>query len=403
VAGRHRFRLVDSMRGLAALSVVYYHVSFRFPFPSSGLTQYLSQRVSGPPITAVVLFFLISGFVLYRPFVVARFGGEPMPPLLPYAVRRFARIVPGYWVALAIVAVWLGYSYVGTPQGIVRYFGFLQLYGNQTTAGGGINVAWSLCVEVTFYISLPLFAMAARRFAGGLLRGEMLVCTAMVIASLVWQIAITQAVSPHSGSLVLLLWMLPGSLDLFAAGMALAVASVYYERADWRPKWLALIDRAPWLCWALGLGILYAEGKVPQDFGLTGWWLVTHALKLLACALLLTPLVLGNQDRGWLRRFLGSRPLVWLGLVSYGIYLWHYALLQKLAPHLLGHGELYTLVVVTLLSVAVGALSYYLVERPAQRLARRVLGGRSRRGPVIAAAGAGVVAPATTVPPAEGS
>jgi peptidoglycan/LPS O-acetylase OafA/YrhL len=90
-------------------------------------------------------------------------------------------------------------------------------------------------------------------------------------------------------------------------------------------------------------------------------------------------------------------------MVSYGIYLWHYALLQKLAPHLLGHGELYTLVVVTLLSVAVGALSYYLVERPAQRLARRVLGGRSRRGPVIAAAGAGVVAPATTVPPAEGS
>src|SRR5207302_6339341 len=85
-----RFPLVDSMRAVAALSVILFHVTYWFPIPRNEVWQYLSQRNAGPPLTGVVLFFLISGFVLYRPFAQARFEGRSMPALFPYAVRRVA-------------------------------------------------------------------------------------------------------------------------------------------------------------------------------------------------------------------------------------------------------------------------------------------------------------------------
>jgi peptidoglycan/LPS O-acetylase OafA/YrhL len=89
-----RFPLIDAMRGIAALSVLAYHVSDKFGYPHSGLLDYLFQRITGPQVIAVIVFFLISGFVLYRPFAEARLQGRPRPALMPYAVRRVARIVP---------------------------------------------------------------------------------------------------------------------------------------------------------------------------------------------------------------------------------------------------------------------------------------------------------------------
>jgi peptidoglycan/LPS O-acetylase OafA/YrhL len=374
------------MRAVAALSVVYYHVAFRFPQPTGGLQRFATQRNAGPPISAVVLFFLISGFVLYRPFVLARMRGAAPPALVPYFVKRFARIVPGYWVALAIVSAWLGYGYVFRPAGFVRYFGFLQLYGNHTTAGGGLSVAWTLCVEVTFYATLPLLALAARALGRrlSLLGSELAVCAAMVAASLVWQLAITLAVPESNGWFLSLLSMLPGSLDLFAAGMLLAIFSSENELRATPRGWVALAQRRTWVWWLLAGVALYFEGMFPGNVPITVAWMGTHALKLVGCALLLMPLVFGGGNRGLIRRVLGAAPVVWLGTVSYGIYLWHFPLLGKLAPHL--HGELATTLVVILASVVAGALSYYIVERPAQLAARRLI-VRMRSRP-------GVVAPA---------
>jgi peptidoglycan/LPS O-acetylase OafA/YrhL len=325
--------------------------------------------------------------------VAARFAGSPPPAVLPYFVRRAARIVPGYWVALLAVSIWFSHSYVFTPGGLIRYFGFLQIYGNHTTAGGGISVAWTLCVEVTFYAVLPLLALGARRVGQrrSVLASELIVCGLMVLLSLIWQVAITIAV-PESNSwfLSVLAW-LPGSLDLFAAGMALAVLSVEDEHRAVPRRVVGVIARRPWLPWLLALGVLYGEGQIPAHVGITGWWLSTHALKLIGCALLLAPAVLGVEGRGLFRRVVGARPFVWLGTVSYGIYLWHYPVLGKLAPHLVPHGEFETTIVMLAISIAIGALSYYIVERPAQVLARRYLARRRER--------AGVIAPVVVAPP----
>jgi peptidoglycan/LPS O-acetylase OafA/YrhL len=378
------------MRGLAAFSVLVFHATFPFR-PPTGIWQYLSQRNAGPPITGVVVFFLISGFVLYRPFVEARLDGNRMPSLLPYAVRRVARIVPAYWVALAVVTVWLGLHEVQTPAGAVRYFGFLQLYGSFNTANGGISPAWTLCVEITFYAALPLLALAVRRVSASrfittrsieprsIVSSELALCAAMVVTSLIWQTVVCAAVPLSSGWRVTLLWTLPGSLDLFAAGMALAIVSAAVERRSTPPRWLAVVDRMPWLPWLLAIGVFYGVGRVPDlgRYGFAAWWIPSHELKAIGAALLLVPLIFGSPARGWLRRIVGWRPLVWLGGISYAIYLWHKPLLEKLLPHVAGHGELVTTLVLAVATTVIAAVSFYAIERPAQRMARRFLRWRT--------------------------
>jgi peptidoglycan/LPS O-acetylase OafA/YrhL len=184
-----------------------------------------------------------------------------------------------------------------------------------------------------------------------------------------------------------LLLILPGSLDLFALGMAMAVVSVALTRVD-PPAWLRIVDRWPGLMWLLALGAFYGVGRMPALAGHSYalWWLTSHELKALGCALLLVPAVFGSERRGVIRRVLAFPPLLWLGTISYGIYLWHKPLLDKLGPHLAPHGELFTAVAITAITVAVAAISFYAVERPLQRVARRYLAARTARGPLPAPA-----------------
>jgi peptidoglycan/LPS O-acetylase OafA/YrhL len=400
VAQAGRFRQVDAIRGLACISVLFYHVAFRFYPPTSQLMLYLTQRNSGPPAVCLVVFFTISGFVIYRPFVAARWDGKPLPPLLPYATRRIVRIVPAYWVALLVTGVWMNEHYLYTPTGFIRYFFFLQLYGNHTTVNGGIPVAWSLSVEMTFYALLPVLALAARRLGVrfGRMGSEVAVLVGMIVVSLVYQLTVL-LLMPHTDLTILsVLCFLPGCLDLFAGGMLLAVLSVDVERRAVKPRWWTVINEHPWLPWIGTAVTLGVAGQIPGgDSRIVSWWLITMALKPIGATLLLAPLVFGEPDRGWIRRILGIRPLVFIGTVSYAFYLWHYQILLKLQNSLIPHGETYMTFVLIALSLVAGSLSWYRLERPTQRLAHRWLRARAARA--RQPTGASLVQKAGPVPP----
>jgi len=379
-AGGHRFRQVDTMRWLAAFAVILDHAGTSQLRPGATLLNYLDEHVIGPPATCVVLFFLISGFVLYRPFVSRRFDGRPAPPLLPYAVTRVARIVPAYWLALTVTAIWFGLSYIGHPTGFIRYFFFLQIYSNLHTFLGGLPVAWSLCVEVTFYAALPLLAFAVRRTSRrlSLIQSELLMAATMIVVSVIWQLYFSNSAWAARHDLRFsFLSMLPGMMGLLAAGMLLAVFSVEHDRRPTPRRAATWINAHPAVLWLLATGLFYAEGRVPTSLGLGKWWTITVLMKLVTCALLLAPLTIGAQDKGALRRMLGAAPLVWLGSISYGIYLWHYQILLRIRP-LIPHAGLFVItLVVTVLAIGAATVSFYLLERPSQRLSRRFIAHRA--------------------------
>jgi peptidoglycan/LPS O-acetylase OafA/YrhL len=359
-----RFPLFDSLRAIAALSVVGFHVAFfSGHFTGNSLSRWLTQLDVG-----VAIFFVISGFLLYRPFAQARFSGSSPPGVVPYAIRRVFRIVPAFWLALIGIGLWLGVDAVFEPRGIL-YFGFLEVFDNTAIVGAdGIGQIWTLCVEVTFYLLLPVWALALRRVPFRDTRGFVLtegaVLAGAVAVALAWRGLTTDFAPDGTVQLGTALLVLPAYLDHFAIGMGLAVASVVIAPDTPMP------GRA--LAWPLALAAFVALGLAANVDGLAGN-VLRHELKGLVAFGLLIPAIWA-VERSLSSRVLAWRPLLWAGLVSYGLYLWNPAVLKKMADA--GWVDTLSLPGYAIAglagSLAVAAASWYGVERWALAFARRV-------------------------------
>ncbi len=399
---RRHFPHFDGLRAIAVLAVVLVHSSIYAGVarPGSAMLPYI-ERLD----VAVPVFLIISGFLLYRPFAVARLEGKPMPSLGLYAWQRGARIIPGYWVALTISALWLtGLPDVLRPSGILTFYGFGQIYSSATMSHG-IPQAWTLCVEVAFYVCLPVWVLALRRVGAGeprrWMRRELSMLAALGAASLAYNVLVlySDAAGPLIPTLTPLLTALPGYMDQFAVGMALAVLSVGWEARGRLPRTLTWLDRWPGIAWLVALAVfLYAvKGSGLARHAAGGFthtqYLVRHLLYTLIALGLVMPAAFGDVSRGLVRRFLALRPLAYLGIVSYGLYLYHALVLAKLyawgwgSVHLV-HPYVSWLLGCLAATLIPASLSWYLLERPALRLRGRLLRRRA------AAAGAGASAPA---------
>lgn len=366
-----RFPHLDGVRAIAALFVLLTHTSAESTFSTA-------DDVLGPVMArlnvGVPIFFVLSGFLLYRPFVAARLADVDGPAVGGYLRRRALRILPAYWLALTLLAIWPGLSGVFTKDWWV-YYGFAQNLQSEWILQG-IGPAWTLHVEVTFYALLPFLALAAARRLRGRppaeqLRVELGAIAAMGLASLalrtVWYATTPERVGSH---------LLPQLLLWFAGGMALAVLSAHHARRDEQPRWVVLVAERPWVPWAGALALLlfstrlgFAREFVAPYTGVQ--WFAEHVLYALISVLVVMPAAIGTHGGGRVRRLLTWRPLAWVGLISYGVYLWHLPLTKEFSPWLdervpnLGFPVL-TLTVLAA-SLLVAALSYYLVERPLMR------------------------------------
>lgn len=149
--------LIDSLRAIAALSVLLVHAEFYSGMESSPTLGPYAQRLD----VGVSVFFVISGLLLYRPFAVARLRDRARPDTQAYAWRRFLRIMPAYWLALTVVGLFFTESAtapaVFSSDGFPRYYLLIQNYWT-SSIGGGMGQAWTLSIEVAFYVMLPLYA-----------------------------------------------------------------------------------------------------------------------------------------------------------------------------------------------------------------------------------------------------
>jgi peptidoglycan/LPS O-acetylase OafA/YrhL len=331
----------------------------------------------------VTIFFLLSGFLLYRPFVRGQLQGTHRIAVRDFTRRRLLRIVPAYWFALTILALWPGLPEHPLGHNWWRFYFFAQ-DASDNTLFGGLGTAWSLGTEVSFYLVLPFYALLIARLARGRsLRHRVGLDVALLLVLSVGSLLAGGALVPSEPQLG---YTLVGTFDWFAIGMAVALASAVIEHTGKVPRVVRLIWRWPSLCWAGAFAALtfaawYWERTGRYDPYRDG---PLHLIWAAIALFLLLPAAFPHGARGVPSRVLSTRLLAWLGLVSYGIYLWHLPLTPKVHAGLVdltGHqltgpaGTLELFACVVAASAACAAVSYYLVERPLLRFKnRRALG-----------------------------
>ncbi len=394
--GNPRFPLVDSLRALGFLMVFTVHAFaqagvFRDPGGVAWYGAYVTRLEVSLP-----LFFAISAFLLYRPFVAAQLGNGRAPPLRAFARARALRILPAYWAALTIVAIYPGIR-GDWDEHWWGYYLLIQQYVPEWNVGS-FQHTWHLCVEILFYALLPLLALIAARLSRGrgrreALRGQLLLVGGLYALSVVARISLTAIgyeaqvaaipVSPREAYSILLPGTLysglPATFDWIALGMGLAVTSAWLDGVREQPRFVRVVRDHPSLPWGLAaaiwlllvwLGPDFLEPYRPVSF------FTSQALYGVIAVLLLLPAIFGHTAGGGVRRFLARRPLSWLGLVSYGFFIWHLPILVEIGsrgafsvPGVPRTVEVW--VAGLLLTLPCAAASYYLLERPLLRLKHR--------------------------------
>lgn len=370
-----RFPTFEGLRALCALAVLVYHAG---TFTDLTWGPGASYDGVGPWVqhlnVGVSVFFVLSGFLLFRPFVLAHLREHDAPRTGRYLVRRLVRIFPAYWAALFVSTQVLDLD-LGDWWGHLRFYGLLQIYWGDTVLGGLVQ-AWSLCTELSFYLFLPLWAWAVSRAGGDVARKVRVHYLALGALYLLGLVVRGQL---RAGGHAVGYATLPANADLFAIGMALAVASAAASVRRRPPGGLAqTVGERPGVAW-LAAGCCYVGAVLLEyPYGLVAPTVSQEVSRQvlfgLIAGLVVAPGVFGRQDAGAIRGLLRWRPLVFCGLVSYGIYLWHLTVMAELdragspiAPATFWSLTLWT----TVGAVAVASISWFALERPLLRWVHR--------------------------------
>ncbi len=348
---------LDGLRALAALSVLVFHVWLYAPggppIPRSSLWDKFMFELN----LGLICFFVLSGFLLYQAFARASLVEGPRVDFNRYAVRRAARIVPAYWVSLAgsILLYWLfGPRQLLPPaEQIPLFAAFAQNYSAATVME--LNpVTWTLSIEMALYLVLPLIGLAAYRFGPERIGYQVALLVSLIGLTIAWNALVYSSDWRPIGPKVL-----PAYLGHFALGM---LGALWFERRR-RDGSGSLSASATAILFAAGAGIVFLGGYWHETAG-SG---ITYAsFSGLPAALGFTLMIsAAAAGRGPAINWLRARPLVAIGGISYGVYLWHLPLLL-VTRHagLMPDPFVLRVLVVLSLALAAGLASWRLIEQP---------------------------------------
>lgn len=365
---------LDVIRAFAAMAIVVHHVSFASGHTLNSAVGEFTGRLDA----GVSVFFVLSGFLLFRPWVSSLLTDDAPPSANAFLIRRALRVFPAYWCALAGLFA-LGAVSVQGFDGWLATITLTQIY-QLDTALLGIVQAWSLATEIGFYVALPFVALGMGHLVKGRptnQRSLLMLAVLGAISLFAYGFRVAMALWGGSLSSVSGFWVISHA-DTFAAGMALAVL------AEWRMR-SAPVDRVltrwcnprwPYVASAGAVFVIAAtqfELAVGLQSASLNRELARHVAYGLIGLLVVAPYALSGSS--------GRRsPLVglvaWLGLVSYGVYLWHQVLIagdfaESQMPWTLFDGDFWTRFLATVpIAVVLGAASWYLVERPSAKVPR---------------------------------
>ena len=351
---------LDTLRVLAIALVLVFH------YPGEGAPEAIAS-IARFGWTGVDLFFVLSGFLIGRQLLAPLAAGE-RPALGAFCLRRFLRVLPAYWVVLAVYALLPEAREQSRMAPLWSFLTFTQNFGLE---GGAFSHAWSLCIEEHFYIALPLLVLALSgrvrwRGVAALVLG--LVALGIVVRMNLWWAHLEAPPPDASLGRLYRRWIYYptwGHMDGLLAGVVLALVATF--RPGLWSRWLRSPLGAALLALAcLGLaGPLCIENKTLLSSA------VAFPLVSLGFAALV---VLALTDLG--ARTLGALPGArWLASVTYCVYLSHklviHAVHQALAKHGLGAWHPMTVLGSGVCVLAVAALLHLAVERPFLRLRER--------------------------------
>jgi peptidoglycan/LPS O-acetylase OafA/YrhL len=363
----HQLVELEGLRAVAALAVLLTHAGFL-----SGATgRHVLPGFLARMDIGVALFFVLSGFLLYRPHARHVATGSAPPTVRTYAVRRTARLVPA-WLAVLVGTLFL------VPRSReagaeVWAANLLQLQSLRLEWDlPGLAQLWSLSTEVMFYAALPLLALVVVRV--GARRGWRAHLAALATFALAsWSFRLLDGLGalPEGYS-----WLrtLPAMTDWFVAGMVLAVL-VSDDRLHGRVA--EVVRAAPWHLYAVAacvFWVLTTRIAGPYDLAPPTAWQASakHLGYGIVATLVIAPSVLGARTA--VSRVLSSSVLTYLGTISYGIFLWHLPIMFRvrdvLGLELFAFGFWITVGATFLASVVVAAASWHLLEAPVQTWAR---------------------------------
>ena len=369
-----RFPTLNAVRAGGALMVLSTHVAFNTGEVVQGSFGAVLSRLD----FGVALFFVLSGFLLARPFFLAVARGERGPAVDHYLWKRALRILPLYWVVVTVALVVDPRNADASLADWVRNLTFTQIYAEGLPASS-LTHMWSLATEVAFYVLLPLLVlvMAGRPRPGGHLPlGRV---HAWLVALAVVGVAWTALVAGLNDTDVPMHQWLPGFLPWFGGGMLLAAASAdrYSGRAPRRSTTaLESLGRDLPGCWFLAavlFGIACTAVAGPRTLDPASPWeaVIKSLLYAVVAFLLVLPLVFGPEHSP-ARNVLAHRVPHFLGEISYAVFAVHMFILINLMD-VLGL-EVFTgsffaiLAAVAALTLLVSTASFYGFERHFMRL-----------------------------------
>ena len=335
VKGLDRVPALTGVRALAAILVLATHAAYTTGKYTHGYLGVVYSRLE----IGVPIFFVLSGFLLFGPWVRAAVAGTAAPSLSRYARHRVRRIMPAYVVT--VLAAYLIYHFreAGpnpghSVNGLLRNLTLTQIYTDSylySHLHQGLTQMWSLAVEVAFYLVLPglayllLVLLCRRRWRPGLL---LVGLAGLALISPAWMVLVHETeILPDGASL----W-LPGYLAWFIGGMMLTVLAAMGVRS----YWFIAVPLAT-VCFFIAATPIAGE-PTTSPTGLAQA-VVKIAFYAVIATLVVAPLALG--DRGCYTRLLASRPMVWLGEISYEIFLVHLIVMELAMVEIL-HWRVYT-------------------------------------------------------------
>ncbi len=375
VEQRPDFPVLDTLRAVGALAVLTTHTTFQTgEYGRYGVLGTLLSRLD----VGVAIFFVLSGFLLSRPYLARATARREHPPTGRYYWKRFLRIYPVYAVTVVIALALIDENRgVGAVQW-VRSLLLVDIY-TASRLPQGLTQMWSLAVEAMFYLVLPLLMLVALgRGRGVSVRRVSGLLLLMSAVSAWWVLSLADVVGGASAG-VPATW-LPAYLTWFAVGIGLALAHVLHQvhgdRAPALVRHLTTVAAMPGVCWVVVAGLLLVAATplagpsflfVPSPVEA----LTKHLLYAAIGGLVVVTGIFTAPGSRYARVMSLPAPRH-LGVISYSTFCIHLPVLHLVMAVtdfglFQGHGLEVWALTLTISLVASEAL-YRLVEKPGMRL-----------------------------------